>query len=75
MTRIRERVDITPGNIGYAKLNICGDNFYVSTVEVRAINPCSNFDWNGTGIQPDVDVSAPDALTATLKFAAGKKAK
>jgi hypothetical protein len=47
----------------------------VGTVEVRAINPYASSDWNGTGIQPDVNVSAPDALTAALKSAAGRKAK
>jgi hypothetical protein len=67
--------EITAGAAHAANLHSIGDNFYVGTVEVRAINPYANSDWNGTGIQPDVNVSAPDALTAALKSAAGKKAK
>jgi C-terminal processing protease CtpA/Prc len=65
----------TAGAAHAVNLHSIGDNFYVGTVEVRAINPYSHSNWNGTGIQPDVNVGAPNALTAALKLAARNKAK
>jgi C-terminal processing protease CtpA/Prc len=52
-----------------ANFHNIGNNFYVATVEMRAINPYSKHDWNGTGIEPDVQASAPDALKVALKLA------
>jgi hypothetical protein len=59
--------EVTAGGAHAANLHSIGDNFYVATVEVRAINPYSSHDWNGTGIQPDIKVGAADALDAALK--------
>lgn len=59
----------TAGGAHAANLHSIGDNFYVATVEVRAINPYSKSDWNGTGVEPDIKVNAPDALKAALKLA------
>jgi len=59
--------EVTAGGAHAANLHSIGDNFYVGTVEVRAINPYSSHEWNGTGIQPDIRVSAADALNAALK--------
>lgn len=64
--------ETTGGANHAADLHAVGDNFYVATVEVRAINPYSNHNWNDTGIEPDVKVSAPDALKAVLKLAGEK---
>jgi hypothetical protein len=36
----------------------------------RPINPVTKGDWEGTGIEPDVKVSAADALTTAEKLAA-----
>jgi len=52
-----------------ANLHNIGNNFYVATVEMRAINPYSRHDWNGTGIEPNVQASPPDALKVALKLA------
>ena len=59
----------TTGGGGHAaNLHSIGDNFYVGTIEVRAINPYAKSDWNDTGIEPDFTVRAPDALTAALRL-------
>jgi hypothetical protein len=37
--------------------------------EVRAINPYSKSDWEGAGVEPDVKVTAADALETAVKLA------
>ncbi len=64
--------ETTAGGAHAANLHAIGNNFYVATVEVRAINPYSKHDWNDTGVEPDFKVSAPDALKAALKLAGEK---
>lgn len=61
--------ETTAGGGHSANLHSIGDNFYVATIEVRAINPYSKGDWNETGVDPDFKVRAPDALKAALKLA------
>jgi C-terminal processing protease CtpA/Prc len=58
--------ETTAGGAHAANLHSIGDNFYVATVEVRAINPYAKGDWNNTGVEPDFKVGAPDALKAAL---------
>jgi hypothetical protein len=60
--------ETTAGANHAANLHPIGDNFYVATVEVRAINPYSKYDWNDTGVDPDFKVRAPGALTAALRL-------
>lgn len=64
--------ETTAGGGHSANLHAIGDNFYVATVEVRAINPYSKYDWSDMGVEPDFKVGAPDALSAALKLAAKK---
>jgi hypothetical protein len=64
--------ETTAGANHAASLHAIGDNFYVATVEVRAINPYSKHNWNDTGVDPDVKVSAPDALNVAMKLAGEK---
>ena len=64
--------ETTAGANHAANLHSIGDNFYVATVEVRAINPYSKHNWNDTGVEPDVKASAPDALKAALQLAGEK---
>jgi hypothetical protein len=40
----------------------CRCLFGMGITEVRAINPFSKTDWEGTGVEPDVKVKAVDAL-------------
>lgn len=61
--------ETTAGGGHAASLHSIGDNFYVGTIEVRAINPYAKSDWNDTGIAPDFKTSAPDALKAALRLA------
>jgi hypothetical protein len=51
-----------------------GDHFTVGVPFGRPINPVTKGDWEGTGIEPDVKVSAADALTTAEKLAANKLA-
>ena len=62
--------ETTAGANHAANLHAIGDNFYIATVEVRAINPYSKHNWNDTGVEPDFKVAAPDALKAALRLAA-----
>lgn len=51
------------------------DHFGMGIPEVRAINPYSKTDWEGTGVEPDVKVKATDALETAKKLAEGKLQK
>ena len=48
------------------------DHFGMGIPEVRVINPYARNDWEGTGVTPDVKVSAADALAAAEKLAQRK---
>jgi C-terminal processing protease CtpA/Prc len=48
------------------------DHFGIGIPEVKAINPYSNTDWEGVGVEPDVKVKAADALGVVEKLAEGK---
>jgi len=67
--------EVTAGAGHAGNLHSIGDNFYVATIEVRAINPYEKSDWNGTGIEPDVKVGALGALPAALKLATANTRK
>ena len=53
------------------------DHFMIGVPFARAINPITKTNWEGTGVEPDVKVSAADALRTAEKLAderiAGKK--
>lgn len=51
-----------------------GDHFTIGVPFGRPINPVTKGDWEGTGVEPDVKVSAADALTTAQKLAAEKLA-
>jgi len=44
-------------------------HFGIAIPEVRAINPFSTADWEGTGVEPDVKVKAADALETAERLA------
>lgn len=48
------------------------DHFIIGVPFARAINPISKANWEGTGVEPDVKVPAPDALATAQKLAAEK---
>jgi hypothetical protein len=51
------------------------DHFTIGVPFARPINPVTKGDWEGTGVEPDVKVSAADALTTAQKLAADELAK
>ena len=48
------------------------DHFGMGIPEVRAVNPFSKTDGEGTGVEPDVKVKAPEALETAEKLAESK---
>jgi len=49
-------------------------HFMIGVPFARAINPISKTNWEGTGVEPDVKVPAPDALATAQKLASEKLA-
>ena len=47
--------------------------FMIGVPFARAINPVTKTNWEGTGVEPDVKVSAADALAVALKLIAEKR--
>jgi len=47
-------------------------HFMIGVPFAKAINPVSKTNWEGTGVVPDVKVSAADALTTAQKLASEK---
>lgn len=45
---------------------IATNNFYVRVPKGRAINPITKTNWEGTGVTPDIPVSADEALKIAL---------
>jgi C-terminal processing protease CtpA/Prc len=48
------------------------DHFMIGVPFARAINPITKTNWEGTGVEPDVKVPAPDALSTAQKLALEK---
>jgi Peptidase family S41/N-terminal domain of Peptidase_S41 in eukaryotic IRBP len=48
------------------------DHFGMGIPEVKVVNPFSNADWEGVGVEPDVKVKALDALSTAERLAEKK---
>src|SRR5215468_9755715 len=48
------------------------EHFGIGVPFARAINPITHTNWEATGVEPDVKVAAPDALTTAKKLAREK---
>jgi retinol-binding protein 3 len=48
------------------------DHFMIGVPFARAINPISKTNWEGTGVEPDVKVTAAEALATAQKLATEK---
>lgn len=60
--------EVTGGGANPGGDNIATDRFTVWIPTGRAINPITKTNWEGTGVQPDIEVPAEDALyTAQIK--------
>jgi len=51
------------------------DHFGMGIPEVKVVNPFSKADWEGVGVEPDVKVTAADALETAQRLAEGKLGK
>jgi hypothetical protein len=46
------------------------DHFIIGVLVARAISPISKTNWEGSGVEPDIKVSASEALDVAKKMAA-----
>src|SRR5438045_8293655 len=51
------------------------DHFMIGVPFARAVNPISKTNWEGTGVEPDVQVKAAEALDKAEDLAASKLAQ
>jgi hypothetical protein len=51
------------------------EHFVIGVPFARAINPISKTNWEGTGVEPDVKVSAAEALTTAERMAHERKSQ
>lgn len=61
--------ETTGGGAHPVDFMIIDDNFAVAMPKGRAINPITKTNWEGTGVAPDYQVAAPDALDKALLIA------
>ena len=54
--------EITAGQAHAGVFHRIDDHFGIGVTEVRPHNPFSSHDWEGTGVRPDVNVPATEAL-------------
>ncbi len=66
--------EVTGGGAHLVRPERVDDRFVVTLPFARAINPITKADWEGTGVQPDVNVAAADALATAQKLASEKLA-
>jgi len=51
------------------------DHFTIRAPSMKVINPISKTNWEGTGVEPDVNVKAADALRTAINLAEGNLQK
>ena len=64
--------EVTGGGVHDNKYVILNDNFMMSLPFARAINPNTNSNWEGVGVEPDVKISSEKALAKALILAIEK---
>jgi retinol-binding protein 3 len=64
--------EITGGGAHPVSGHLVADYFMIGVPFATAINPITKTSWEGTGVEPDVKVTADDALTTAEKLAADK---
>ncbi|MFC5862696.1 S41 family peptidase [Acidicapsa dinghuensis] len=62
--------ETTAGATHSAVFHRIDDHFGVAIPEVKVANPYGKPDWEGVGVEPDIQVPAADALTVAEKLAA-----
>lgn len=61
--------ETTRGGAHLVRAYPLNDYFEIAIPSARPINPISKTDWEGAGVQPDVEVTADTALTTAEKLA------
>lgn len=56
------------GSVKVDKFKVSDTDFYVTIPTAKAINPVTGSTWEVTGVTPEVEVSAEDALTTAIKI-------
>jgi C-terminal processing protease CtpA/Prc len=67
--------ETTLGGAHETKIEPIDAYFSVSVPFARSISPITGTNWEGTGIEPDVNVAADEALDVALKLAAEEISK
>jgi Peptidase family S41/N-terminal domain of Peptidase_S41 in eukaryotic IRBP len=67
--------ETTGGTTDVGTFHRLDDHFGIGIRETTAINPYSEPDWAGIGVQPDVGVKAADALEMAVRLAESKLQK
>lgn len=62
--------ETTAGGAHMTKREAIDDHFFVAVPFVRSISPITKTNWQGKGVEPDVEVAADQALDVALKLAA-----
>jgi hypothetical protein len=62
--------ETTLGGAHPAQIKPIDDHFSVTVPYARSISPITKTNWEGTGVEPDVNVNADEALDVALKLAA-----
>jgi len=60
--------EVTGGGAHPASGRRLGDHFFISVPSARAINPITRTNWEGIGVEPEVKVTAGEALAAVQKL-------
>lgn len=61
--------ETTGGGAHPVNRELIDDNFWVSVPYARAVNPITQTNWEGTGVEPDVKVPADQALDTAVAMA------
>lgn len=56
------------GSVKVDKLKVGDTDFYVTVPTAKSINPITGSTWELTGVTPDVEVSAEDALATAIRI-------
>ncbi|KAM9425891.1 retinol-binding protein 3 [Pholidichthys leucotaenia] len=56
------------GSVKVDKFKLADTNFYVTVPTAKSINPVTGSTWEVTGVTPDVEVNAEDALATAIKI-------
>ncbi|KAM7371140.1 hypothetical protein PAMP_010631 [Pampus punctatissimus] len=56
------------GSLKVDKIKVGDTDFYISVPTAKSINPITGSTWEVTGVTPDVEVNAEDALATAIKI-------